>query len=435
MDTSGRSSGTPAPLRRNRDFVLLESGLLLSSLGTSLTTIAYPLLTLAVTGSAAKAGLVTFARLLPVGALSLVAGLAADRWSRKRQMIAADAVRVVAMGTFAVALVGGDVPFWAILAVALVEGTASTFFIAADSGALRAVVPAPQLPAAAGAREARRSIVRLSGAPLGGALYGLSRVIPFAVNAVSYLFSTVSLLLMRTPFEQARARERTPLRAQFAEGFRYMWDHAFLRTTAFVYGAGNLLTTALFLLIVLVGEDEGLTPGQIGLLSAAVGAGTLVGSLASPLFRKLLAVRTILLLELWTWPAVWAFVLWPHAYVLAAWALLFGIAAPVTDSVVVGYRLAMTPHRLVGRVESVRTTLSLVASPLGPLVAGWLFQATSARPTVAVFAAGGLALALWGTLSPTIRNSPSLRELQAVDAEDLGDPEALETTAALEPTE
>jgi MFS family permease len=412
MDTSGKSSGTRAtPLRRNRDFVLLESGLLLSSLGTSLTTIAYPLLTISVTGSAAKAGLVTFARLLPFGGLSLVAGLAADRLSRKRLMVAADAVRLVAMGAFAIALVSGDVPFWSIFVVALVEGTASTFFVAADAGALRAVVPARQLPAAAGTREARRSIVRLGGPPLGGALYGISRAVPFAANAVSYLCSTVALLAMRTPFQETRGRDSSSLRAQFAEGFRYMWDHAFLRTTAFVYGAGNLLTTALFLLIVLVGESEGLTPGEIGLLSASVGAGTLVGSLASPWFRKVLAVRTILLLELWTWLAVWAFVVWPHAWVLAAWALLFGIAAPVTDSVVVGYRLAMTPDRLVGRVESVRTTISLVASPLGPLVAGWLFGVTSARETVAVFALGGLGLAVWATLSPAIRAAPSLAEL------------------------
>jgi MFS family permease len=412
MDTSGRSSGIPAPLWRNRDFVLLESGLLLSSLGTSLTTIAYPLLTVAVTHSPAKAGFVTFARLLPFGALSLIAGLAADRWSRKRLMIAADAVRVAAMGAFAVALLAGDVQLWAIVAVALVEGAASTFFIAADSGALRAVVPAPQLPAAAGAREARRSVVRLGGPPLGGALYGLSRAVPFAANAASYLFSTLSLILMRTPFEEARAPDHAPLRAQFTEGFSYMWRHAFLRTTAFVYGAGNLLTTALFLLIVLIGEREGLTPGEIGALTAVVGVGTLVGSLASPLFRKLLAVRTILLLELWTWLAVWAFVVWPHAYVLAGWSLLFGIAAPVTDSVVLGYRLAMTPHRLVGRVESVRTTISLVASPLGPLLAGWLLETTSPRPTVAVFAVCGLGLALWGTLSPAIRNAPSLAALR-----------------------
>ena len=403
------------PLWRNRDFVLLESGQLLSSIGTSLTTIAYPLLTLAVTNSAAKAGLVTFARLAPFALFSIPAGVAADRWRRRRQMIAADAVRVVAMGVFAAVLLAGDVSFWAIVVVAFVEGTAATVFIAADPGALRAVVPPTQLPAATGAREARRSIVRISGPPLGGALYGLSRAVPFAVNAASYLFSTISLLLMRTPFEEQRERDATSLRVQLVEGFRYMWDHAFLRTTAFVYGAGNLLTSAMFLLIVVIGEDEGLSPAAIGALTAVVGAGTLVGSLASPLFRRTLSVRMILLLELWTWLATWAYVIWPRAYVLALWGLLFGVAAPVTDSVVVGYRLAITPHRLIGRVESVRTTISLVAGPLGPLGAGLLVQATNARTTVAVVAAGGLGLALWATFSPSIRAAPTLADIEQVD--------------------
>jgi MFS family permease len=413
MDTSGRSSGTRGPLWRNRDFVLLETGQLLSSVGTSLTTIAYPLLTLSLTHSAAKAGLVSFVRLVPFGIFSLPAGVAADRLSRKRLMIAADAVRVIAMGTFAGFLIGGHLEFWAIALLAFVEGTAATVFIGADPGALRSVVPPAQLPAASGAREARRSVVRLAGPPLGGALYGLSRTIPFAANAVSYLFSTVTLLLMRTPFEESRERDRAPLRAALAEGFRYMWDHAFLRTTAFVYGVGNLLTSAMFLLIVVIGKREGLSPGEIGALTAAVGAGTLAGSLASPLFRRLLSVRAILLLELWTWVATWAFVAWPHAYILAIWAILFGLAAPVTDSVVVGYRLAITPDRLVGRVESVRTTISLLAGPLGPLLAGLLLQATSARTTVAVVATCGLGLALWGTLSRSIRAAPSLAELAA----------------------
>jgi predicted MFS family arabinose efflux permease len=395
--------------------MLLESGQLLSSIGTSLTTIAYPLLTLGITHSAAKAGIVTFARLAPFALFSIPAGVAADRWRRKRQMIAADVVRVVAMGIFAAALLAGDVSFWAIVVVAFVEGTAATVFIAADPGALRAVVPPTQLPTATGAREARRSIVRLAGPPLGGALYGLSRAVPFAVNAVSYLTSTISLLLMRTPFEEQRERDTASLRTQLAEGFRYMWDHAFLRTTAFVYGVGNLLTSAMFLLIIVIGEDEGLSPGAIGALTAAVGAGTLVGSLASPLFRRALSVRVILLLELWTWLATWAYVIWPHAYVLAVWAVLFGLAAPVTDSVVVGYRLAITPHRLVGRVESVRTTISLVAGPLGPLGAGLLLQATNARTTVAVVAAGGLGLALWGTLSPSLRAAPTLADIEQVD--------------------
>src|SRR5215212_411685 len=104
--------GMSVPLRRNRDFLLLDTGQLLSSLGTSLTTIAYPLLTLEVTGSAAKAGLVSFARLAPFGLLSLAAGIAADRWSRKRLMIGADVARVAAIGFFAGMLATGAVGFW-----------------------------------------------------------------------------------------------------------------------------------------------------------------------------------------------------------------------------------------------------------------------------------------------------------------------------------
>jgi MFS family permease len=366
---------------------------------------------------------------------SLPFGLAADRWSRKRLMIGADAVRVVAMGVFAAAVIGGDIQFGAIVAVALVEGTAATLFMAADPGALRAVVPPVQLPSAAGAREARRSIVRLAGPPLGGALYAVSRAVPFAVNAFSYLFSTLSLLAMRTPFEERRERDRASIRAQLAEGFHYMWRHPFLRTTTFVYGVGNVLTTAMFLLMVVIGQRQGLSPGEIGLLTAAVGAGTLLGSLASPLFRKLLSVRTILLLEFWTWLATWAFVVWPHAYVLALWAVLFGVAAPVTDSVVVGYRLAITPDRLVGRVESVRTTIALAAGPLGPLAAGALLEATNARFTVGVVAVCGLGLALWGTLSASLRSVPSLSELETIDPQKLGHPEVLEPASLLEPAE
>ena len=59
-------------------------------------------------------------------------------------------------------------------------------------------------------------------------------------------------------------------------------------------------------------------------------------------------------------------------------------------------------------------TISLLAAPLGPLCAGLLLTATSARATVAFFAVFTLALALWGTLSPSIRRAPSLAELDAL---------------------
>ena len=401
----------PIPLRRNRDFVLLQTGQLLSAAGSQATTIAYPLLVLAVTHSPAQAGLVTFARLLPLSVLGLAAGIAADRWNRRRIMIAADAVRAVAIASLGIAVLAGRISLWAILLAAFVEGVGATFFNAGQPGALRSVVPAAQLPAAAGVQETRRATVRVAGPPLGGFLFGLDRALPFVADAISYAFSAAALLAMRTPFQESRERNRAPLRAQLAEGFRFLWAHPFLRTSTFLYGIGNFIGPALLLAIVVVGRREGLSAGEIGLLAAAVGGGTLVGSLLSPLFRSALSVRAILVLELWTWLGCWFFVVWPNVFVLTGALVLFGVAAPVTDSVVVGSRLALTPDRLVGRVESVRTTIALLAAPLGPPTAGVLLASVSERATVAVFAALGVALAVWGTLSPAIRAAPQVEEL------------------------
>ena len=150
------------------------------------------------------------------------------------------------------------------------------------------------------------------------------------------------------------------------------------------------------------------------MLLAAFGAATLVGSLVSPFFRRALSVRAILLLELWTGLGIAAFIVWPNVYVLAAAMVVQGVTLPVTDSVVEGYRIAVTPDRLLGRVESARSTISLVAAPLGPLVAGLLLQSTSARVTIAFLAVFTLTLAVWGTLSPSIRSAPSLDELDAL---------------------
>jgi hypothetical protein len=78
--------------------------------------------------------------------------------------------------------------------------------------------------------------------------------------------------------------------------------------------------------------------------------------------------------------------------------------------------MAMTPDRLLGRSESVRSTISLLIAPLGPLAAGLLLRVVSERATIAVYAAAGLGIAVWGTLSPSIRAAPSLEELDTAVA-------------------
>ena len=391
--------------------MLLQIGQLLSSAGTSSTSIAFPLLVLAVTHSPAKAGIVAFARSLPSVLFALPAGLAADRWSRRRLMIAADVVRVLAIGSLAATILLDRVAFWQIVAVAFVEGSGSALFFGAQPGALRAVVPARQLPAAAAAETGRQAVVQLAGPPLGGALFGLARALPFLVDAVSYAFSTLSLLAMRTPFQEEREPHLASPRSRLAEGFRFVWSQPFLRTCALLFGLTNFIGPGVLFAVVVIAKEQGLSGGEVGALIAVFGACLLLGSLVSPLVRRLLPVRAVLLLELWTWLGCAVFLVWPNVYVLTAGILPTALAIPSTDSVVHGYRIAMTPDRLLGRAESVRSMISLLIAPLGPLIAGVLISTVSARAAIAVFAVVGVVLAVWGTLSPSIRMAPSLDDL------------------------
>jgi MFS family permease len=402
---------TAVPLRRNRDFLLLQTAALLSSGGSQMTAVAYPLLVLALTGSPAKAGIVAFTRLLGMALFALPAGLAADRWSRRRLMIAAHAVRALVLGSLVALILLDEIVFWAIPLVAFVEGSGAAVFSSAQTGALRAVVPKRQLPAAVATVTGREAAIGLAAPALSGALFGIARALPFALHVVSYAFSALALLAMRTPFQEHREPDLSTLRVRLAEGFRFLWEQPFLRACAFLYGLANFIGPGILLAIVVIGKEEGLSSGEVGLLLSAFGACLLLGAFLSPLVRRLLPVRGVLVLELWTWAGCALFLLWPNVYVLTASILPTALAIPSTDSVVHGYRIAMTPDRLLGRVESVRSTIALLIAPLGPLVAGLLLDAVSERATIAVFAAFGLTLAVWGTLSPSIRAAPSLDEL------------------------
>jgi MFS family permease len=94
-----------------------------------------------------------------------------------------------------------------------------------------------------------------------------------------------------------------------------------------------------------------------------------------------------------------------------ACVLPIAFVSPALNSVVVGYRTAITPDHLVGRVSSVARNLAQIASPLGPLIAGFLLGAYSSRMTLLVLGGISLVLAVWTTVSPSIRNAPSLSEL------------------------
>ena len=402
---------SPAPLRHNRDFVLLQAGQLLSAVGTQASSLSYPLLVLALTHSPAKAGIVGAVRIAPFAGFGLFAGVAADRWNRKRLMLVADAVQLIAVATLAAAILVDAVPFALIPAIAFIEGTAASFYSTAATGALVSVVPKEQIPAAAGVQQGRLSVVRLVGPSAGGALFGLARALPFVVDAVSYLFSIVSLLLIRVPFQEEREVDPARLRTQIAEGFRFLWQHPFLRTVALIFTAGNFVVTAVMFSVIVIAKRQGMSSGGVGALVAAFGAFQVAGALTSGFARRRLSMRAILVTELWGAVAIVAFLVHPSVYALVLGVLPQAFVMPISDTVLSAYRFAVTPDRLLGRVSSATTTIAIVVMPLGPLAAGFLLDAYSPRTTIALFAAGAFVLAVWATLSPSMRNAPSLDDV------------------------
>lgn len=384
---------------------------MLSTIGSESTAIAYPLLVLAVTHSPAKAGIVGFARILPWALFGFAAGVAADRFPRKRLMIAGDVVRVFLMASIVVAIALGHISFAQVAIVAFVEGTMYVFFNIAEIGALRSVVPVQQLPTAAAAEQARYSTVALVAPTLGGTLFGIGRAFPFAAGVLSPAFSLGTLLAIRTPFQGEHEQDGSPWRTQVADGFRFLWSRPFLRTCALMFTWSNLAFEGMFLVFIVVGKRQGLTSGKIGLLIAGFGLCSLLGSAASPWIQKRLSMRAIVIGSLWLQAGTIGFVIDPSIYVLLACVLPMAAFFPTVNAVVIGYRVAVTPDRLTGRVNSVARTIALCGAPLGPLAAGLMLGATSPRTTVAVFTGLLAALAAFSSLSPSIRNAPSLDEL------------------------
>src|SRR5207245_3301828 len=135
---------------------------------------------------------------------------------------------------------------------------------------------------------------------------------------------------------------------------------------ALLFSLGNFVGPGLVLSVVVIGKRQGLSAFSIGGLTALFGGCLVLGSVLSPLVRRWLPVRVILLLELWVTLSIGAFLIRPSVYVLVAGMCLWDLAIPSSDSVVHGFRIAMTPDRVVGRVESVRSTISLSIAPLGP---------------------------------------------------------------------
>ena len=405
-----------SPLFRNRDYMLLWSGQVASTLGTTASQVVVPLLILAITASPEAAGIAGALRFLPYVVFSLPVGALIDRWDRKAVMIRCDVGRAIAVGSIPLAMAFDALTLWQIYAVSLVEGTLFVFFNIAEVAALPRVVPVPQLPQASAQNEVAYGIANIVGPSFGTTLYQmLGRAVPFLGNVITYAISAAALMRIQTPFSAVRT-ESAPLdlRAEVAEGLRWMWGNRLIRYMSLLTGCWNMVTAATPLVVIVLAQALGVSDSGIGVIFSIAGLGGIVGSFVGGQIQKRYTFGQVICAVMWIEALTFPFLLVaPSALLLGAIAGINFFLGPVYNVVQFSYRVAIIPDRLQGRVNSVFRLLAFGFMPVGAALSGVFIERFGARATAGIFAALLLVLAVLTVLNRHVRHALPIERAMA----------------------
>ncbi len=291
-----------------------------STLGVSVADVAYPLAILALTGSAARAGL--FAAVQAVGALAagLPGGQLADRFDCRRIVVTVEGLRAAVTAGVVAALLMGGLSLPLLLAAAALLGIGQSAGSAARYLLLRSAVPPAQLTSALTQDEVRMNGATLVGPPLAGALYAiraLAHAVPFLFTAGSFVVSLLTALLVRIapsddaglagaaePGEatagpggatDAGAADAGPAPATPAvtrapgmfAGIPAIWRQPVLRMATLLIMIVSTVGAPLDLVVVVILRHQGISPALIGLALSGGAVGGLAGATLVKVLHRL----------------------------------------------------------------------------------------------------------------------------------------------------
>ncbi|HEY1644487.1 MAG TPA: MFS transporter [Streptosporangiaceae bacterium] len=475
VDTTVRAPGQQdeqapvRPLWRNVQFQVLWAGQSASTLGIAVADVAYPLAILALTGSAARAGL--FAAVQAAGALAagLPGGHLADRCDWRRIVIAAETSRALVTGGIVAALLLGALSLPVLLIAAALLGTGQAIASSARYLLVRAAVPPSQLTAALTQDEVRQNGAMLIGPPVGGALYAiraLAHATPFLFTAASFVLSLVTALLIRVNQDEPRdaaagvaatgqsadpaasdttaagVPDRTapadepsgadPARSSaddqagsaagaaaaapatagrgrprlaMLEGLATLWHQPVLRGAMLLIMMVNTVGSGLDIILVVVLRQQAVAPAMIGLALGGGAVGGLAGAPLVPLLHRLRPGVLLLGICLLLVPVV-ALLAVPAGPWWAAAVLFAGmLGMPAIRVLLDVLVLRQAPADQRGRVIGAVQTLLGIGIPAGLAGSGLLLQFLPATTAVLVLA-GLLALSVLScAMLPALRQS------------------------------
>lgn len=387
-----------------RNFRLLWLGQTGSTLGDGLSFVAIAFAVLEIGGTATDIGIVFAAFFLPNVVFLLVGGVWADRLPRNYVMLTSDGVRAVVQIGLALLLFSGSAQVWHIVIAAALHGTASAFFVPAATGLMPQVVSPDRLQQANALMTISRSAAFVIGPAVSGLLVAAGGPgVVFAVDAVTYVFSMVTLALLR--IERALATVvRESFLSELAHGWREVRSRDWLIGSLVVFGVSNMAMGSFMVLGPVIFERELGGAATWGLVMTVGAFGALLGGGVALRWKpaRPLAVGFALMLI----GATRTLSLIPPLPVLAiAVAGLATLAAiSISNTLWETVLQQRIPQESLSRVSSYDWMVSLAFQPIAFVLVGPLADTIGEVPTLLLASAIALAANFGALLVPSIRN-------------------------------
>jgi len=392
-----------------RDFRVLWFGAFTSTIGTWMQKVAQNWLVLTITGSSSAffLGLDSFLGELPILLLTLVGGVVADRYDRKRLLLSSQYIQMTAAFTLAALVYWDVVRIWHVLTLSVITGLAQAFGGPAYQSLLPSLVGKNDVPNAIAFNSIQFNLARVIGPLLAGAaLAAFGMVACFGLNGLSFLAVIAAILMLHIRHTPPTAKTR--MHHELKTGFVYARAHPALLSLAVLGFSATFLGGPLLTFLPLFAHNVfhgGVT--QYTHLMSFAGAGAVTGALVVAWLGKFRHMgRTLLILQV-----VFGILIALFAVTRIFWinaVLLFGCASCMVMVFAMLSSLVQlnAPNEMRGRVMSIYMVAFRGGSPLGGLVGGWMATLAGA-PSVLIV--NGVLLSLVATWFLT--RSDGVREI------------------------
>ncbi|WP_394849173.1 MFS transporter [Pendulispora brunnea] len=367
---------------QNRSFLLLFAGEGISALGDAVTMTAIPLIVIQETGSGTQVGIVALLQFIPQVAFCLLAGALADRWNRRRMMLASNVGRALLTALIPLASILGRpvVPLLYLVAVPL--GLLSAMFAAGYQAALPSLVRKEQLGTAAGYVNASVTLGYIMGPALAGALaHTLGAGTTMAIDAMTFLVSVTLLAFLRVP-AHALDSVKPSILGELWEGVAFTFRQPSMRVLTSLVLLESVASAPLVTAITVHVVRHGMSSAVLGTILSAGGLGAATGyALGGKLAHG--RAKPVLLGSLAGAGLVNLFIgHFTSPLPLIAGVFLSSALNASFLSVNLALRLTLIPDELQGRAGSTMQTFAMAAMGIGTLLGGALIDWTSGASAI-----------------------------------------------------